>query len=944
MSAEMWRLKNAIASFIFCCGLVSILDGAQQKQLEVEVTLSQADAAAPAALGRSHRYKMLEGLLNSSEKWAAGVQDQRLVAQLRHAESKLAVLMSTRAHEQELTAAQNWAARDRADEASAASALHSFDEATTTREATRQRESLARAEKSRDSLTLSNRITETEQEAALAKLSTTAPAPAPTWATSAEGALKQVKNTLKREQHARDADRAQAKTARIEDEIKALHRGQKQREEEEPVQQAAALHREERVLSAPLSSPESRPKDTEKNVRERTMHTQKSHALAPRPNYVVVRTVPERRDTVGHHLATKSAPAHHQLSAALDVEAPSEPTASVVTPQSKSPHALADFIVDPKPSDMLVSRAHTAPVPVNIMEERDSLLRQARASKASAAPTRSQGMSGSGTMRKQGLAYPIATVGGIPQQQVSTEQTECPQPMPTMLHHEMRAMLCWTLQLEESACALVWGTVPALYSDTVGLALRHRVSSSAQMQRLPTKIVFDVEEVREGTTQGVNMGSMAAGFTYQGVSSAWEHHGVEIAQSSPLGMEWTMRFLGFSGEDMKVKVMDCNSQILAGLKVDVNRLKGMPKPDQAAVKVATVSTITGTELAVMRSALGGSKLGSLFELVDTNGQSVGIMIEEGMAGAWLIQMERRPDVDIRAVSMLAATLSIAREEQGSGFLVGLTVPLVFLLAALSSAFCIRVKLGSNKHTAAHAYQTLDSDRDTYTYLQPPARPTVTNSRHYQDLQTRRGMIETYQPSHMYQAPRSHMECHQSDHILHAPQTLQVHTEDTELAAARELLAADAQPQMLLADPVSGALGSLREKAGVDDARSISSFVSEIAAGPLPTVEQYQKVPLTLTFPHATRPPVVSGATAAAFRGVDEALAAVEAALSSHPYPGAEIADHALVGVVRALDVGDQERRYAEAMEPITATPSISSQRRADSQRRFQDALLDHVGL
>jgi len=540
------------------------------------------------------------------------------------------------------------------------------------------------------------------------------------------------------------------------------------------------------------------------------------------------------------------------------------------------------------------------------------------------------------------LAYPIATVGGIPHQQVSTEKTECPEPMPTMLHHEMRAMLCWTLQLEESACALVWGTVPALYSDTVGLALRRRVSSSAQMQRLPTKIIFDVEEVREGTTQGVNMGSMAAGFTYQGVSSAWEHHGVEIAQSSPLGMEWTMRFLGFSGEGMKVKVMDCSSQILAGLKVDVNRLKGMPKPNQAPVKVATVSTIMGTELAVMRSVLGGSKLGSLFELLDTNGQSVGIMIEEGMAGAWLIQMERRQDVDIRAVSLLAATLSIAREEQVSGFLVGLTVPLVFLLAALSFAFCIRVKLGSNKHTAVHAYQALDSDRDTYTYLEPPVRPTVTNSRHYQDPQTRRGMIETYQPSQMYQAPRSHIECHQSADIPHAPQTLQAHTEDMELAAARELLAADAQPQMPLADPVLGALGSLREKAGVDDARSISSFVSEIAAGPLPTVEQYQKLPLT--FPHVTRPPVVSGATAAAFRGVDEALAAVEAALSSHPCPGAEIADHALVGVVRALDVGDQERRYTEAMEPITATPSISSQRRADSHRRFQDALLDHVGL
>jgi hypothetical protein len=66
---------------------------------------------------------------------------------------------------------------------------------------------------------------------------------------------------------------------------------------------------------------------------------------------------------------------------------------------------------------------------------------------------------------------------------------------------------------------------------------------------------------------------------------------------------------------------------------------------------------------------------------------------------------------------------------------------------------------------------------------------------------------------------------------------------------------------------------------------------------------------------------------------------VEAALAAHPRPGGEIVeDRALQGVARALDVGARERLF----EPLTVAPSISTQRRLDSQKRFQEALLEHV--
>jgi hypothetical protein len=113
---------------------------------------------------------------------------------------------------------------------------------------------------------------------------------------------------------------------------------------------------------------------------------------------------------------------------------------------------------------------------------------------------------------------------------------------------------------------------------------------------------------------------------------------------------------------------------------------------------------------------------------------------------------------------------------------------------------------------------------------------------------------------------------------------------------------------------------------------------DVPVGREPTVEQYQQIPLH--FPHAERPPVVSGSTAQAFQGVDEALAAVEAALAAHPRPGGEVVeDFALQGVAKALDVGSREQVF----DPFTVAPSISARRRMDSQKRFQDALLDHVG-
>jgi len=609
---------------------------------------------------------------------------------------------------------------------------------------------------------------------------------------------------------------------------------------------------------------------------------------------------------------------------------------------------LADWIVAPTPA--AASHSHTEPSRVSALEKTDSALREMR--------TRPAGSILQGTWR-QGGSYPLSTIGGIPTEGPDGEEPVppvCPQPMPTMLHNEMHAMLCWTLQLADGACSEVWTTVPALYQDTVGMALRRRVASAEEMESEPTKVVYDVEEVQQGTTKGTNMGSMAAGSTYQGVAAAWEQHGVSIVHSVPLGMQWVHRWLGLSHGNMEVDVMDCAGQRLSSLSFRMREFARKPKPDQPPVRVASMSTSAGTELAVMRSALGGSQLGSLFELVDEDGRRIGLMVEEGQAGAWLIQLERRPDVDIRVVSMLSATMAIAGQEQLSGFLVGLSVPLAFLLLALAVAFCMRVKLKRTKgkvHTVG-AYEDLERDRRTDARVEAPQWPAVAAPQ--DEPRDRVGIISSYQPSQMYTAPRPHQAQEPArSELPEGRPTLKASSgvsEDTSAAASvtgihlhetsRHPPPTPLHPQQYwqMGLPAQGggeAEGYTRSAA--------ASVVSDLVTGelqPRATAEQYRQVPLE--FPHAERPRVVSGATALAFRGVDEALAAVEAALAAHPRPGGVVVeDHALQGVTKALDVGAAARAAgaADPFEPFTIAPAVSAQRRFDSEKRFQNALLEH---
>ena len=648
-------------------------------------TTHAGSAGRPRRDDRQQRYRALAGLLSASEHWANKVRDKRLAAQLEISEAELAQLQArsrgSAVHPQQLAelpppaaAAHQARARSQASPqrlaagkgtrtlssssegaAAATTELRAAEAAfraysTTSkaqhsdrvRDATavQQRKRLARAEAARDSLVLSSKFTEDEQKHALAQVPPAPPGKGrPLWATSAAGALSELKAQLARYsgrrahsdtasaadtdaagksqtgERAGDTDAGARTTGgtRIAREVQKLHREEQASLKKETVQaqRTAALKREERVLASSLGK-----------SRASSRSAQPAAAGDFQPGKAAA-------DTPQSHAAASRALVNAVRARSLDAGAPREDAAA-----PGRENTLADFIVAPRPRDRRAQSSHTAPRRLNVLEKSDSALRK--------------GMLREGT-------YPIVTVGGIPHSQPAQEPPlQCPQPMPTMLHDEMHAMLCWTLQLSASTCSAVWATVPVLTSDTVGMALRRRVSSEEQMREAPSQVVFDVEEVQEGTTKGVNMGSMAAGFTYQGVGSAWEQHGQSIVHSSPLGLAWANRLLGL-GKGMDVEVADCNAARLARLTVYDEALAAMTTESPPSL-VATMSTSVGTELAVMRSALGGGKLGFLYQLFDEQDSSVGIMIEEGLAGAWLMQLERRQDVDLRAVAMLAATL------------------------------------------------------------------------------------------------------------------------------------------------------------------------------------------------------------------------------------------------------------------------------------------------
>jgi hypothetical protein len=802
----------------------------------------------------------MSGLLRSSENWAAKVRDTQLEAQLALSEAKLVELQSSAAS----------ATGDGQRQQARSAEVHPDN----IRDATvlQQRKHLARAEEARDSLVLGNTLSEDEHKHALAHVTPAVPAN-PIWATSAAGALKELKDTLNQHRERR----AGSESDRIAREVQRLHREEQAslKKEAFQAQRAAALKREERMLSASLREPRASSSRAAPALVENSPYAVKDiiHFFKPpgQSAAMLESHAAASRGVEAVRARSLDKGATRQVEVVEDGSQHGDRLAAAPARGAKENRSGA-FIVAPSPQETRtrITRTHNVPERLNALQKSDS-------------PPR-KGMlvisdSENNALRRREGTYPTVTVGGIAHTEPARDAPlQCPQPMPTMLHDEMHAMLCWTLQLPSSTCSAVWTTVPILASDTVGMALRRRVSSDAQMREAPTQVVFDVEEVQEGSTKGVNMGSIAAGFTYQGVGSAWEQRGQVIVQSSPFGRAWADRVLGFS-KGTVVEVSDCNAAPLARLTVYDDTLTA-DKADSRRALVATMSTGVGTEVAVIRSALGGldgGKLGSLYQLVDEDGSSLGVMIEEGLAGAWLVQLERRQDVDIRAVAMLAATLSIAGQEKFSGFVVGLTVPLLFLLAALGIACCIRASSSprKKKHQVVYqeAYEALEGDastdtrkvmqtRDTRTAIQPPEFPLLISGGASISASKRNAELTC--------APREPV-----------PKT---GVADPYAAALKDAFERGAPPptppEYSGADfrPEAVGMGSRGQRARLEDFGRAQGGVEsgvwdgvDVPVGREPTAEEYQKIPLDFT--HAERPPIVSGSTAQACKGVDEALAA-----------------------------------------------------------------------
>jgi hypothetical protein len=826
--------------------------------------LLASNAAAATRAGdlgsgtRRQRYRAMSGLLRLSENWAAKVRDKQLEGQLALSEAKLAELQSSAAS----------ATGDGQRQQTRSAEVHPDNIRDAT--ALQQRKHLARAEEARDSLVLGNTFTEDEEKHALAHVKPAAPAH-PIWATSAAGALKELKATLNQHRERR----ARSESDRIAREVQSLHREEQAslKKEAFQAQRAAALKREERLLSASLREPRASSSRVGPASVENSPYAVKDiiHFFKPpgQSAAMLESHAAASRGVEAVRARSLDKGATRQVEVVEDGSQHGDRLTAAPARGAKENRSGA-FIVAPSPQEKRtrITRTHTVPERLNALQKSDS-------------PPR-KGMlvisdSENNALRQREGTYPTVTVGGIAHQEPARDPPlQCPQPMPTMLHDEMHAMLCWTLQLPASTCSAVWTTVPILASDTVGMALRRRVSSNAKMREAPTQVVFDVEEVQKGSTKGVNMGSMAAGFTYQGVGSAWEQRGQVIVQSSPFGRAWTDRVLGFS-KGMVVEVSDCNAAPLARLTVydDTLTADRADRAESRPALVATMSTGVGTEVAVIRSALvglDGDKLGSLYQLVGEDGSSLGVMIEEGLAGAWLMQLERRQDVDIRAVAMLAATLSIAGQEQFSGFVVGLTVPLLFLLAALGIACCIRVSSSrrKTKHQVVYqeAYEALEGDastdkrkgmqpRDTRTAIQPPEFPSLLDM-----LPGGANISASKRNAELTRAPREPV-----------PKTGVV---DPYAAALKDAFERGAPPptppEYPGADfrPEAAGRGSRWQSAQGGVQSDVWDGV-DVPVGREPTAEEYQKIPLDFT--HAERPPIVSGSTVQACKGVDEALAA-----------------------------------------------------------------------
>ncbi|MGB1605312.1 MAG: hypothetical protein ACPIOQ_71940, partial [Promethearchaeia archaeon] len=232
--------------------------------------------------------------------------------------------------------------------------------------------------------------------------------------------------------------------------------------------------------------------------------------------------------------------------------------------------AAAARIVAPRPQDRRQQPAQESPT------SKGAKGQQALAPSAPSKTDNEDVLSWRQGLSAQGSTAPMWSLAGSSAASAGSP-TACSKPMPTLLHGEMHAMLCGTLQLADAACSAVWATVPVLQGDTVGIALRRQEASAAETP--PPRfhqVIFDVEAVRPGSTKAGNMGSMAASRTDQGVGSAWEHHGMEIVHSSPEGLGWAARWLHIGVPDMRAVVVDCEGRELGALTLHGTRHTAAP--------------------------------------------------------------------------------------------------------------------------------------------------------------------------------------------------------------------------------------------------------------------------------------------------------------------------------------------------------------------------------
>jgi len=307
------------------------------------------------------------------------------------------------------------------------------------------------------------------------------------------------------------------------------------------------------------------------------------------------------------------------------------------------------------------------------------------------------------------------------------------------------------------------------------------------------------------------------------------------------------------------------------------------------------------------------------------------MIKEGVGvgGNWLLQVERRHDVDLRAVTMLAMTLNLAaRPAQPSGTS-GKDNPL--------------------RHLARPAERTVNptATRDAAS----SAGGGAEGGKHDDDLETAMQNVEDDFPVGFIMplvflfgalavaccfrfVAQGNSQKHRTVYVDARPPNTSAPPPPAQMIVKNKSAPPPPPPEPPAPGPPPPPRANKGEEMGV------YTFIASQAVAP-------PKPPDTPPSPiFATAHSRLHGGEGLALKSprhpaVEQtlaSLASVEAGIAAHPRPGGEVvADHAMLGINRAAEAS---RRSLDQGEQS----SISAQRRIESQQRFQDALLEHVSF